>query len=203
MVGVGSDTLQYMLDFLADGEPTVPRLTRSATITSWSTSTPPLTPTLAWPTASTVARRPRRSARPAPADWRNRQRDHDPRQCSLRAQPDRSAASRPVACAAAQRLGCRFSGPGQDIAAGDNGPSTEVIDYSRASAAQSSPTSLLNGQGIDQLELATDTLPMLVSSGPNPTHAVPLSASQLSIIYAANTPNCITWSDPRIERGLA
>ncbi len=151
-----------------------------------------------------------------------------------------------------------------------------MINFSRSSSTQSTTATLPAGQNIDQLEVATDTLPMLTSEGsaavaaasngvnvstftgtqsltvqaapanahtsgtltvatsagtatltytgvsgsaflgvtrtsgsgtlatggavafPN-TNAFPLSAAQLSIIYAANTGSCVAWSDPRIS----
>lgn len=100
--------------------------------------------------------------------------------------------------------GAGFKALEQDIVAGNNGGTNEVINYSRASAAQSvgvtlPATSTTPGgyQGIDQLEIATDTLPMLETTSPV-SHAVPLSAAQLNLIYAANSGSCLTWNDPRI-----
>ena len=95
--------------------------------------------------------------------------------------------------------GAGFKALVQDMVAGHNTPATEVINFARASSAQTTTASLPAGVNLDQLSLATDTLPMLTSSGANPTNAVPLSASQLSLIYAANSGSCITWSDPRIS----
>ena len=94
--------------------------------------------------------------------------------------------------------GAGFKALVQDILAGNNTGTSEVINFARASAAQTTTATLPAGQDIDQLEVATDTLPMLVTKTPA-THAVPLSATQLSLIYAANTGSCLTWSDPRIS----
>ncbi len=86
----------------------------------------------------------------------------------------------------------------QDIVAGNNGGTKEVINFVRASATQSTAATLPSGVNIDQLEVATDTLPILVSKSPT-SHAFPLSAAQLSLIYAANSGSCLTWNDPRIS----
>lgn len=92
----------------------------------------------------------------------------------------------------------------QDIEAGNNTPATEVINYARASACQeqnSSCTSytgptLPTGEHLDQLNVATDTLPILAAKT---TNAFPLSASQLQLIYEQNTGSCITWNNPEIS----
>jgi hypothetical protein len=94
--------------------------------------------------------------------------------------------------------GAGFKALEQDIVAGHNTPGAEVINFSRASGTQSVGVTLPTGVIIDQLSIATDTLPMLETTTPV-SHAVPLSASQLSIIYGANTGSCLTWSDPRIS----
>ena len=163
----------------------------------------------------------------------------------------------------------------QDIVAGHNSGTSEVINFARSAGTQSTTATLPGGQNIDQLLVATDTEPILTSEGattvaaasggvnvstftgtqtltvgattnahtsgtltvatsagtatltyagttgttftgvtrtsgsgtlatggavafPN-TNAFPLSAAQLSIVYAANTGSCVAWSDPRIS----
>lgn len=170
--------------------------------------------------------------------------------------------------------GAGFKALVQDIVAGHSG-ANEVINFSRASSGQSTTATLPGGENLDQLQVATDTLPLVVfsakttvavgsnginvntftgtgtlnvastqgftstgsltvaTSGGNATlaytgltattftgvndtsatngtlatggnvaessHAVPLSPTQLNIIYSANTGSCVTWSDVRIS----
>jgi hypothetical protein len=93
--------------------------------------------------------------------------------------------------------GAGFKALVQDIVSGDNSASSEQVDFARASAAQTTTVSLPSGENIDQLEVGTDTLPMLESTSPV-SHAVPLNSTQLGLIYGSNTPNCLSWNDPRI-----
>ena len=80
--------------------------------------------------------------------------------------------------------GAGFKALVQDIVAGDNastaanGNKAEVINFSRASSTQSTTATLPGTEGIDQLSVATDTLPMLETTSPV-SNAVALSAAQL------------------------
>lgn len=100
--------------------------------------------------------------------------------------------------------GAGFKALEQDIIAGHNGGTLEGINFSRASATQSvgvtlPATSTTPGgyAGLDQLSIATDTLPILKTTTPA-SNAVPLSGAQLKLIYGANTGSCLTWNDSRI-----
>jgi hypothetical protein len=209
VVGVGSDTLQYMLDFLADGD-AYGHLGYNTTLhnkyklvnidatadanarlaygvdggqTGQGTCTPGTGSTSGTGNATTT-----NAGIP----------------CVLNPTVVLRAGTQPV-----QRP--NGSGAGvkalvQDIEAGHNLPATEVINYARASAVQeqtcagssctyTGPT-MPTGEHLDQLTVATDTLPILAAKT---THAVALSASQLGLIYSQNTGNCITWSNPQIS----
>jgi hypothetical protein len=104
--------------------------------------------------------------------------------------------------------GAGFKAFVQDIVAGHNtpgGPSAtgEVISFSRASSAQSTTATLPSGENIDQLSIATDPLPIVEST----THAgtdtkttdYPLSANQLSDIYGAASGSCLAWNTPVVS----
>lgn len=98
--------------------------------------------------------------------------------------------------------GAGFKALVQDIIAGHNtAGSNEVINFSRASSTQSTSATLPSGQGIAQLSIATDPLPITTSTNhtSNGTTDYPLSAAQLSLIYNGNTGSCITWSNPVIS----
>lgn len=78
----------------------------------------------------------------------------------------------------------------QDVLAGNNmpsGPHQEIINFSRSSAAQAPAAKF----GLDSIQVATDTLPIVVA---NTTNAVPLSNSELKAIYGANTGTCLKWN---------
>ncbi len=98
--------------------------------------------------------------------------------------------------------GAGFKALVQDMLAGNNTGTSEVINYSRASATQTTTATLPAGVDLDQLSIASDTLPMLETASPV-SHAVALSNTQLSLIYAANSPNCVAWNDPRISGAVA
>ncbi|HXY44144.1 MAG TPA: hypothetical protein VEH29_08140, partial [Acidimicrobiales bacterium] len=92
----------------------------------------------------------------------------------------------------------------QDIIAGHNSLTTtspqEVISAATSASAQTTTAGMPGTEQIDQLSVATDLLPMLVSNqSGNPSHAFPLSATQLWYIYQQNTGSCITWNNPEIS----
>jgi hypothetical protein len=101
--------------------------------------------------------------------------------------------------------GAGFKAFQQDILAGHNAfGSNEVINFARSSATEgSSLSSSVAAGAIDQLTIATDPLPMLVSSthtgSDGKTTDYPLSANQLSDIYAANNGSCLAWSTPIVS----
>ena len=79
----------------------------------------------------------------------------------------------------------------QDILAGNNltsGAHQEIINFSRASAAQTPNAKY----GLDSIEVATDTLPIIAASATNAPAA--LTTAQLATIYSASTPNCVHWN---------
>jgi len=96
--------------------------------------------------------------------------------------------------------GAGFKALVQDVIAGHNTAATEVINYASDSSSASTTATMPGTEQIDQLSVATDTLPMITSTGTGETsNAYPLDAAQLLLIYEANTGSCITWSDPRIS----
>ena len=72
-----------------------------------------------------------------------------------------------------------------------------MINFTRASSTQTTTAGLPGTEGIDQLSVATDTLPMIETTSPV-SNAVALSAAQLDYIYTANTGSCLTWNDTTI-----
>lgn len=97
------------------------------------------------------------------------------------------------------------SGPGikaldADVAAGNNFPSganAEVINFSRASAAQSPAI----GFGLDSVQIGTDTLPLIASAGTGaagsstaPTNAPVHGLSQAQLKGLYDSTSCQTWN---------
>ncbi len=201
VVGVGSDTLQYMVDFMADGDaygdPGYNQLGNKHKLVNID-ATADANARLAYGVDG--GQSGQTTCTPgtgSTAGTGNQTVTNTGLPCVLNPTVVLRAGLQPV-----QRpngSGAGFKALVQDMVAGHNTPATEVINFSRASATQSTTATFPAGVNLDQLSVADDTLPMLTSSGANPTHAVPLSASQLSIIYAANSGSCITWNDPRIS----
>ena len=201
VVGVGSDTLQYMLDFLADGDaygdPGYNQVGNKHKVDNIDASADTNGRLAYGVDGGQVGQGTCTPSTGGTAGTGNSTSANTGHPCVLNPTVVLRAGLQPV-----QRpngSGAGFKALVQDIVAGHNTPATEVINFSRASAAQSTTATLPAGVNIDQLSVATDTLPMITSSGANPTHAVPLSASQLSLIYSQNTGSCITWNDPRIS----
>jgi hypothetical protein len=201
VVGVGSDTLQYMLDFMADGDaygdPGYNQLGNKHKLVNID-ATADANARLAYGVdGGQSAQTTCSPGTGSTAGTGNATGTNTGIPCVLNPTVVLRAGLQPV-----QRpngSGAGFKALVQDMVAGHNTPASEVINFARASATQTTTATFPAGVNLDQLSIATDTLPMLTSSGANPTHAVPLSPSQLSIIYAANTGSCITWSDPRIS----
>ncbi|MFZ2058880.1 MAG: hypothetical protein WAV54_15860 [Acidimicrobiales bacterium] len=205
VVGVGSDTLQYMIDFLADGDaygdPGYNVLGNKYKLVSFD-ATADANARLAYgvnggQATQTVCTPGTGST----AGTGNATGTNTGIPCVLNPTIVLRAELQPV-----QRpngSGAGFKALVQDIVAGDNastaanGNKAEVINFSRASSTQSTTATLPGTEGIDQLSLATDPLPMIETNTPA-SHAVALSAAQLALIYAANTGSCLTWNDPRI-----
>jgi hypothetical protein len=204
VVGVGSDTLQDMMDFLADGDAYgdtgYNQIGNANKLVSFD-ATPDFNARLAYGVdggqASQTTCTPGTGSTVGTA---NATGTNTGVPCVLNPTIVLRAGTQAV-----QRpngSGAGFSALVQDIIAGNNGGSKEVINFSRASATQTTTASLPaqgttpgSYQGIDQLSLATDTLPMLTDST---TNAVALSAAQLDAIYTANTGSCLTWNNPQI-----
>jgi hypothetical protein len=189
VVGVGSDTLQYMLDFLADGD---------------AFADPGYNATLNKFKLVSVDAIPDANARLAYGvdGGQSTQTTCTPGTGST-AGTGNAAAGAGVPCVLNPTIVLRSgtqavqrpngSGAGiqaleQDVTAGNNlpsGPHAEIVSFSRASAAQAPAAKF----GLDSVEVATDTLPMLKDTTSN---AVPLSTAELTSIYSANT--CPTWN---------
>ena len=217
VVGVGSDTLQYMIDFLADGNgygyTGYNQLGNKYKLVNID-ATADANARLAYgvdggnPLMDTTGVcTPGTGSTPGTA---NQTTTNTGVPCVLNPTVVLRAGLQPVL--RPNGSGAGFTALEQDIIAGDNAPVTgtypfsypEVINFSRSSSNQvvsTGLTGLPSGEDIDQISLATDTLPMIISNGTgsNASHAVPLSATQLSYIYAANTGSCITWSNPQIS----
>jgi len=202
VVGVGSDTLQYMIDFLADGDaygdPGYNVLGNKYKLVSFDATTD-ANARLAYGVdggqASQTSCTPGTGSTVGTA---NSGATNTGVPCVLNPTIVLRAGLQPV-----QRpngSGAGFSALVQDILAGDNastaanGSKAEVINFARASSTQTNSVALPGTEGIDQLSLATDTLPMLETTSPV-SNAVPLSAAQLDTIYTANTGSCVTWNE--------
>ncbi|MGP8182144.1 MAG: substrate-binding domain-containing protein [Acidimicrobiales bacterium] len=210
VVGVGSDTLQYMFDFLADGDAYGTTgynvLGNKYKLVSFD-ATADANARLAYGVdGGQAAQLVCTPGTGSTAGTGNATGTNTGIPCVLNPTIVLRAGLQPV-----QRpngSGAGFKALVQDIVAGDNastaanGNKPEVINFSRASSTQSTTAGLPGSEGIDQLSLATDPLPMIETTTPV-SHAVPLSAAQLALIYAANTGSCLTWNDPRIGGGSA
>ena len=78
----------------------------------------------------------------------------------------------------------------------DPSPTGEIINFARASSAQT-PPAVIGGCGsaaspcLDSIVVATENVVMVAEPG---GHAMPLSTAQLTSIYNASTPNCVKWT---------
>jgi len=193
-VGVGSDTLQYMIDFGADGDQlgdpgynTAGNKYKLVDIDATADDNARLSfgpdgvgsgecAPGTGPTAGTG----------------NQTADHADAPCQQNPTVVLRAGTNPV-----QRP--NGSGAGAKALAAD---SAHYITFSRASACQG-PTTGCGGalsSAFDSVELGTDPLAMLETTTPA-SNAVPLSAAQLKLIYTCSgtgTNGAMTWSDPRI-----
>ena len=195
VVGVGSDTLQYMLDFVADGD--------YVSDTGFNSAAPKFHIVNFDATADANARLAYGPAGVGPTgtgavcppgNGVGTGTGSNPGTvgpCILNPTIVLRAGQRPV-----QRP--NGSGAGAKALAGDT---SHFITYIRASACEGPTTGCpgtLNNT-FDSVQLGTDPLAMLVT---NSTHAVALSAAQLNLIYSCSGgsgPNgSLTWNDPRI-----
>jgi hypothetical protein len=199
IVGVGSDTLQYMVDFMADGDAYgdtgYNQLGNKFKLDNVDATTDANARLAYGVDGGQAAQATCTPSTGSASGTGNATTTNTGVPCVLNPSVVLRAGLQPV-----QRpngSGAGFKALVQDMVAGHNTPSSEVINFSRASATQSTTATLPTGVNLDQLSLATDTLP-LIDSGAG-THAVALSPSQLSIVYAATSGSCITWSDPRIS----
>ena len=205
VVGVGSDTLQYMIDFLADGDsygdPGYNAALNNYKLVSFD-ATADANARLAYgvdggQSTQTVCSPGTGST----AGTGNQTGTNTGVPCVLNPTIVLRAGLQPV-----QRpngSGAGFKALVQDIVVGDNastaanGTKSEVINFSRASSTQTTTATFPGTEALDQLSLATDPLPMLETTSPV-SNAVPLSAAQLNYIYSQNTGSCIKWNDPKI-----
>ena len=198
IVGVGSDTLQYMTDFMADGDAysdagynNLGNKNKLVSIDATADGTARLafgadganglgngnTTAFCAPTTGGTAGTGNTGTTTTP--------------CVLNPTVFLRAGTQPVQ---------RPNGSGSGVKALENDiivhGATETINFSRASAAQA-PPAVIGSCGtstvpcLDSIVLGTDTLPMLAAST---TNAVALSAAQLKTIYSANTGACVTWN---------
>ena len=192
VVGVGSDTLQYMVDFLADGDAYghtgYNQVGNKLKLDDFDATADQNAP--AGPAGRRRPDQPNH-LHPAPAAPPAAElRDHQHRG-PLRVEPYDCAAGRDPARAAATARVPASPTWSRTSLAGDNTPAT-VINFSRASSARPNTATLPAGVVIDQLQVASDTCPC---SSPRPRPAaVALSATQLSLIYGAASGSCLTWS---------
>jgi hypothetical protein len=159
VVGVGSDTLQYMIDFVADGDvyadPGYNAALNKFKLISFD-ATADQNARLAYGVNGGGT-----SCTPGTGGTKgtgNQQGNHADQPCVLNPTIELRAGQQPVT--RPNGSGAGVAALEQDIAAGNNlpsGPNQEIINFSRASSAQASAA----GFGLDQLAVASDTLPML------------------------------------------
>jgi hypothetical protein len=201
VVGVGSDTLQYMIDFMSDGDAYADpgynaALNKFKEINFDATAD--ANARLAYGVdggqASQLVCTPGTGGTKGTGNGTT---THADQPCVLNPTIVLRAGQQPV-----QRpngSGAGIAALKADVQAGNNlasGPHQEIINFSRASAAQA-PASTFN---LDDIHAATDTLPMLVAST---TNAVTLDSTELGNIYKAATTGtnayggtgCVTWNE--------
>jgi hypothetical protein len=204
VVGVGSDTLQNMIGFLAEGDAYgdggYNQIGNSNKLVSFD-ATADANVRLAYGSGGLSG-----TCGPGTggtAGTGNQSSTHADSPCTLNPTIVLRSGMQAVQRPNANGSGAGFKALVQDIVAGHNTPgSNEVINFSRASGAQSTTATLPSGENIDQLSIATDPLPMTTSATHTGTDTkttdYALSANQLSLIYSQST-CAITWSDPRIS----
>jgi hypothetical protein len=206
IVGVGSDTLQNMIDFIADGDD-YGDSGYNAALNKYKLvnfdATADANVRLSYgvdggQAAQTVCT----PGTGATAGTANQTTTHADAPCVQNPTVELRAGKQPV-----QRPNGSSAGTAalaQDIIGGNNGGTNEIINYARSSSnkdttfagSPATGTTVGSFQGVDRLEIATDTLPMLETTTPV-SNAVPLNVTQLALIYAQATCT-ITWNDPRI-----
>jgi hypothetical protein len=207
VVGAGSDTLQYLIDFLADGDAYgdtgYNQIGNKYKLVSFD-ATADANARLAYgvdggQTAQTTCT----PGTGGTAGTANSGTTNTGIPCVLNPTIVLRAGTQPV-----QRpngSGGGFKALQQDILAGHNTfGSSEVLNFSRASSTEGSNLSSSVAAGaIDQLTIATDPLPILTSATHTGTDTkttdYPLSANQLSDIYSANTGSCLSWNTPIVS----
>jgi hypothetical protein len=189
VVGVGSDTLQYMIDFLADGDAFADP-GYNATLNKFKLvsidAIPDANARLAYGVDGGQAGQSTCTAGTGGTPGTGNAAAGAGAPCVLN--PTIVLRSGTQAVQRPNGSGAGIQALEQDVTAGNNlatGPHAEVVNFSRASAAQHPGANF----GLDSVEVATDTLPMLKA---NTSNAVPLSTAELTSIYSANT--CPTWN---------
>lgn len=176
VVGVGSDTVQYASDFVADGDflgdGGYNALGNKYKVINFD-ATPDANARLAYG-PNGVGTGQCSPGNGSTAGTGNGTTSHADQPCTLNPTVVLQAGLNPV-----QRP--NGSGGGAKAIFGDTG---DLIDYSRSSSAQGGTL----GAGFDSVTIGTDPLAILTAST---TNAVPLSATQLNLIYACTD---TTWA---------
>jgi hypothetical protein len=198
VVGVGSDTLQYMIDFLAQGDGYGDNgynfLNNKYNLVSFDATTDANARLAYGVDGGQASQATCTPGTGSTAGTANSGSTNTGVPCVLNPTIVLRAGLQPV-----QRpngSGAGFSALTQDIIAGNNSltptSAQEVVSFARSSSAQTNPTGLPSGEHIDQITLANDTLPMIRTTTPVSDATVALTAAQLDAIYTANT--CPTWA---------
>jgi ABC-type phosphate transport system substrate-binding protein len=184
VVGVGSDTLQYAGDFVADGSYTGSAGYNTAgnkyKVVNFD-ATPDANARLAYGNLGVGP-----NCAPGTGGTNgtgNQTTTHADAPCTLNPTIVLRAGTKPV-----QRP--NGSGAGAKALAGDVANGTNYITYARASSCQDtscSASNVLSASAFDVLKIGTDPLAMLTSGLSTPTHAPPLSIAELASIYKCNT----------------
>jgi hypothetical protein len=193
VVGVGSDTLQYAGDFVADGSynalPGYNSALNKFAVVNFD-ATPDANARLAYGPNGVGTLTGLTAGSCSPGDGGtngtgNQQVAHTDKPCTLNPTIVLQAGTKPI-----QRP--NGSGAGAKAFAGDTADGNDFITYARASSCQDTSCSASNtlaAASYDVLKIGTDPLAMLDSTT---TNAPPLSAAELAQIYQCNYH---TWGD--------
>jgi ABC-type phosphate transport system substrate-binding protein len=195
VVGVGSDTVQYLFDFMADGFPSgVTGYNQLGNLNRWANfdATADGNSRLAYSNAG-IGTGNCGPGTGGTAGTGNQTTTHADTPCFQNSTVVLRAGFPPM-------LRPNGSGAGFDAFRRDfDNASFHILDYTRSSTCQG-PGAGCRGKnvtGIDSIQVASDPFAILKTSTPA-SNSVPLSASQLKSIYEANSGSCKHWNDADI-----
>ena len=191
VVGIGSDTLQFAVDFVFDGFPGASGFNALGNLYKGINidATADANSRVAYANNGIGAGQCHPGTGAA-AGTGNDNTDHANNTCFLNPTVVLRAGFAPV-------LRPNGSGAGFDAFRRDvDNAGTDVVDFARSSVCQGTGTGC-RGKIVTDLvsvKIGDDPFAILKSTTPA-SNAVPLSAAQIKSIYEANTPNCLHWTD--------